>query len=348
MRAFVTGSTGLLGSNVVRALVAGGHTVRALARSASKARQVLGGLEGVEVVEGDMLEVKGFAAALDGCDVVIHTAAYFREYYAPGDHWPKLYAINVKATVELAEEAHRRGVKRFVDISSSGTVGTKPDGSPGDEHTPPAPVASANLYFKSKVESERELNEFSARTGLGVVYILPGWMFGPWDAGPTAAGQFVLDFLAGKMPALLDGGSALVDARDVARATVVAAEQGRAGERYVVGGEFVDLATLSQTLEQVSGVKGPRRTLPHGLALALAVVGQTWARLTGSATSLTVEGVQVMHAKLSVDSTKARRELGASFRPLEETLRDTVAWLREHKLQAAPAVGKKPQVATAP
>ncbi|NTX34364.1 SDR family oxidoreductase [Myxococcus sp. CA033] len=347
MRAFVTGSTGLLGNNVVRALVAGGHTVRALARSPSKARQVLGGLAGVEVVEGDMLDVKGFAAALEGCDVVIHTAAYFREYYAPGDHWPKLYAINVKATVELAEEAHRRGVKRFLDISSSGTVGTKPDGSAGDEQTPPAPVASSNLYFKSKVESERELNAFSARSGLEVVYILPGWMFGPGDAGPTGSGQFVLDFLAGKMPALLDGGSSLVDARDVAEATVVAAQKGRAGERYLVGGEFVDLVTLSQALERVTGVKGPRRTLPHGLAVVLGALGQTWARLTGGQTSLTVEGVRVMHAKLSVDSTKARRELGASFRPLDETLRDTVAWLREHTLKAAPVL-EKPQVATSP
>lgn len=347
MRAFVTGSTGLLGTNVVRALVAGGHTVRALARSPSKARKVLGGLTGVEVVEGDMQDVKGFAAALEGCDVVIHTAAYFREYYAAGDHWPKLYAINVKATVELAEAAHLRGVKRFVDISSSGTVGTKPDGSAGDEQTPPAPVASANLYFKSKVESERELNAFGARSGMEVVYVLPGWMFGPWDSGPTGAGQFVLDFLAGKMPALLDGGGSLVDARDVAQATVVAAEKGRAGERYLVGGEFVDLATLSQTLERVTGVKGPRRTLPHALAVALGAAGQTWARLTGGETSLTVEGVRTMHAKLRVDSTKARRELGASFRPLEETLRDTVAWLREHKLGAAP-VAKKPQVATSP
>ncbi|WP_163864029.1 SDR family oxidoreductase [Myxococcus eversor] len=347
MRAFVTGSTGLLGTNVVRALVAGGHTVRALARSPSKARKVLGGLTGVEVVEGDMQDVKGFAAALEGCDVVIHTAAYFREYYAAGDHWPKLYAINVKATVELAEAAHLRGVKRFVDISSSGTVGTKPDGSAGDEQTPPAPVASANLYFKSKVESERELNAFGARSGMEVVYVLPGWMFGPWDSGPTGAGQFVLDFLAGKMPALLDGGGSLVDARDVAQATVVAAEKGRAGERYLVGGEFVDLATLSQALERVTGVKGPRRTLPHALAVALGAAGQTWARLTGGETSLTVEGVRTMHAKLRVDSTKARRELGASFRPLEETLRDTVAWLREHKLGAAP-VATKPQVATSP
>ncbi|MFY1828850.1 SDR family oxidoreductase [Myxococcus fulvus] len=345
MRAFVTGSTGLLGNNVVRALVARGHTVRALARSSAKARQLLGGLSGVEVVEGDMLDVKGFAAALEGCDVVIHTAAYFREYYAAGDHWPKLYAINVTATVALAEEAHQRGVKRFVDISSSGTVGAKADGTPGDESTPPAALLAGNLYFKSKVESERELNAFSARTGMDVVYILPGWMFGPGDAGPTGAGQLILDLAAGKMPALLEGGSCLVDARDVAEATLVAAQKGRSGERYLVGGEFVDLRTLTRTIEAVSGIPAPRRVLPHALALTLGALAQTWARLTGGETALTVEGVRVMHAKLRVDSSKAKRELGVRFRPLEETLRDTVDWLREHKPQVVPAA-KSPRVAT--
>ncbi|MFP2926817.1 NAD-dependent epimerase/dehydratase family protein [Pyxidicoccus sp. 3LG] len=205
MHAFVTGSTGLLGNNLVRALVARGHRVKALARSPAKAREVLGGLAGVEVVRGDMEDVKGFEDALAGCDVVFHTAAYFREYYAPGDHWPRLHAINVKGTVELAEAAHRHGVKRFLDVSSSGTVGLKPDGSPGDEDTPPAPLAATNLYFKSKVESERELKAFGERTGLPVVFILPGWMFGPWDAGPTAAGQLVRDFLARKLPAVPDG-----------------------------------------------------------------------------------------------------------------------------------------------
>jgi len=347
MRAFVTGSTGLLGNNVVRALVAGGHTVRALARSRDKARQVLGGLTGVEVVEGDMEDVQGFAAALDGCDVVIHTAAYFREYYAAGDHWPKLHAINVKGTVALAEEAHRRGVKRFVDISSSGTVGLKPDGSPGDESTPPAPLVTGNLYFKSKVESERELNAFSARTGMSVVFILPGWMFGPWDTGPTGAGQFVLDFLGGKLPAMLDGGSSLVDARDVAAATVVAAQKGRSGERYLVGGEFAHLKDVARVLETLTGVRAPRRILPHAVAVALGALSQTWARLTGGPTSLTVEGVRVMHAKLRVDSGKARRELGVTFRPLEETLRDTVTWLRERR-EAPAAVPETPSVAVSP
>src|SRR3981081_3861935 len=95
MKTFVTGATGLLGSNLVRALRGEGHSVRALVRSREKAQRQLGDA-GAELVVGDLQNVPGFAAALRGVDVVFHTAAYFREYYGAGDHWPKLQAINVR------------------------------------------------------------------------------------------------------------------------------------------------------------------------------------------------------------------------------------------------------------
>ena len=94
MKTFVTGATGLLGNNLVRALRAEGHSVRALVRSKEKAQRQLEGT-GTELVVGDMENVPGFASALGGVDAVFHTAAYFREYYGAGDHWPKLEAINV-------------------------------------------------------------------------------------------------------------------------------------------------------------------------------------------------------------------------------------------------------------
>src|SRR2546425_12274530 len=86
--------------------------------------------------------------AMGGGDAVFHTAAYFREYYGAGHHWPKLEAINVRGTLALAEVARAQGVKRLIDTSSSGTIGLEPDGSPGNEETPPAPLANRNLYFK--------------------------------------------------------------------------------------------------------------------------------------------------------------------------------------------------------
>jgi dihydroflavonol-4-reductase len=153
MKVFVTGSTSLLGNNLVRALEAAGHSVVGLVRSEEKGRRLLSDTRAV-LVKGDMRDVPAFAPAFEGCEVVFHTAAYFREYYQPGDHEESLETINVPATLRLMQEADRRGVRRFVHVSAAGTIGTNPDGSPGDEETPPSTLPSTNLYLWSKLRGD--------------------------------------------------------------------------------------------------------------------------------------------------------------------------------------------------
>ena len=131
MKAFVTGSTGFLGSNLVIALLERGYEVKALARNRQKAQKVLGNLK-LEIVEGDLDNIAAFAPALQDCDVLFHTAAYFCEYYAPGNHWATLEKLNVTATIELLTAAEKHGVKRAVHTSSSGVIGMKPNHQPGD------------------------------------------------------------------------------------------------------------------------------------------------------------------------------------------------------------------------
>jgi dihydroflavonol-4-reductase len=339
MKAFVTGGTGLLGNNLVRALRAEGHAVAALVRSEPKARKLLGGT-GAKLVQGDMENVAAFADELTGCDVVFHTAAYFREYYSAGDHWPKLEAINVHGTLALAEAARVRGVQRVVSTNSSGTIGFGPDGSPGNEDTPPAPIARDNLYFRSKILGSDRLRELATRTGLEAVEILPGWMFGPWDAAPTASGRIVLDFLAGRLPPIPPGGLNAVDARDVAAGMIHAAEHGRPGGRYILAGGFVTMADVAHDLAEITGRPAPRAKVPYPVALAYAAVAQAWAGITGGETLVTTAGVRMMNASLQVTSAQAERELGWHPRPLGETLRDEVAWFREHGMTMDPATGR--------
>lgn len=252
MKAFVTGATGLLGNNLVRLLIEEKNEVKALVRSKEKAKKLFGDLP-VEYVVGDMENVAGFAAEMDGCDVLFHTAAYFREYYEKSrEHWQKLENINIKGSIKILEEAERRGAKKAIYVSSSGTIGLKADGSPGDETTPPSKFASENLYFKSKVLADRAVKEFSRRSKLPVVQILPGWMFGIGDAAPTSSGQIVMDILNGKLPGTFDGGTSTVDAKDVARAMIAAVKRGKAGEKYIVGGEFY-------TIEEIAHARRSRR-----------------------------------------------------------------------------------------
>ena len=340
MTAFVTGATGLLGSNLVAALVRDGHAVRALARSSDKADAQLGHLPGVETVVGDLDDVAAFAPALDGCSVVFHTAAYFREYYAGGvseaAHRQRLHRLNVRASVDLAEAAHAAGVGAFVNTSSSGTVGSGEGGAGGTEDDPPPLSARTNAYFASKLDGERALNAVAARTGLRVVHVLPGLMIGPGDAAPTTMGQFVLNALARKVPVALPGGSTFADPRDVADAMLAAASRGPSGERYAVAGRFHSVADVLAGIARVSGVAQPTRVAPLPVALAAAWAGERLAPVTGRPAPVTVSGVRAVAAAHRVDSSRAERVLGASFRPLDETLGDTVAWFRTHR-RAAPA-----------
>ncbi len=330
MKAFVTGATGLLGNNLVRLLIEQGYEVKALVRSQEKAEKVFGNLLQVEFVAGDMEAVENFASELEGCDVLFHTAAYFREYYQPGDHWTTLENINVKGTLKILEEAEKHGVKKAIYVSSSGIIGLKPNGEAGDENTPPHPEADNNLYFKSKVLADKAVADFCRSHRLEVVQILPGWMLGLGDIAPTASGQLILDYLNKKLPGSFDGGTATVDARDVAQAMISAVERGKNGEKYIVGGKFATLAQINETLEKVSGIPAPKLKIPNFLISAYAAIAELYGRLTGKAILTSRSGVATMQAKLDVSSAKAVRELGVKFRSLEETLRDEVEWYRQN------------------
>jgi dihydroflavonol-4-reductase len=328
MKAFVTGATGLLGNNLVRLLVEQGHEVKALVRSKEKAQMLLGNINNVECIVGDMENVAGFAGALAGCEVLFHTAAYFREYYQPGDHWPMLEKINVVGTIELLKAADTYGLSKAIHVSSSGVIGDDDTKAIGDEHSEATGTALENLYFRSKVETEKAIAKFLNTYRLPVVMILPGWMYGPGDAAPTSAGQLVQDFLNRKLPGVVNGGATVADARDVAAAMIMAADKGKRGERYIVGGTLRTLAEIMTTLQVVSGVPAPKLRIPAPLALTIAWVSQTIAGLTGGTTLLTVSGVKTILKPHPLSSAKAIRELSASFRPLEDTLRDTVNWYR--------------------
>jgi dihydroflavonol-4-reductase len=328
MHAFVTGATGFLGNNLIRLLLAQGHQVTGLVRSRSKAAALLGDLP-VNLVEGDLTNVAAFADALQGCDTLFHTAAFFREYFQPGDHWATLEQLNVHATIQLLEAAAKHGLQKVVHTSSSGVIGMRAGETWGDESDLPDAHALENLYFRSKVYAEREIARFLATNSLDVVMVLPGWMFGPGDAAPTSSGQIVQDFLQKKLPGIIPGGGAPVDVRDVAQGMLLAAQHGKRGERYIVGGDtWVPFSTLFSVLEQVSKVTAPTMPLPLPVVMTVAFIAETWGRITGQPVLMTRTGIRTLLHQRTTRSAKAIRELGITFRPLEETLRDEVAWYR--------------------
>lgn len=325
--AFVTGSTGLLGNNLVRLLVSRGVKVKALARSKEKAKIQFGSVP-VEIVEGDMNNIAGFAKHLQGVDVIFHTAAYFRDNYKGGKHWRQLYDTNVAGTFELLTQAYSAGVRRVVHTSSVAVL----TGAPGQliDETMLRNAKDADDYYLSKILTDRKIDSFLEKhPDMWACMVLPGWMVGPGDIGPTSSGQVILDFLHRKLPGIPPATFSVVDARDVAEAFWLAAAKGRRGERYLVAGRHMSMADLFQALERVSSVSSPKFKVPPLLLLAMGAATELWARVTGKPALISLATVRLMRRERNrthFTHEKSQRELGITFRPVEETLRDTIAW----------------------
>jgi nucleoside-diphosphate-sugar epimerase len=329
-RVFVTGATGLLGNNLVRALLARGTAVTALVRSTRKAESQFAGLDGVTVIQGDMTNVPAFAAALAGCEVLFHTAAYFRDSYGGGNHAVVLKAVNIDGTRALLDAAHAAGVRRVVHTSSIALL----DGPPGValDETCLRDRASADDYYRSKIDADAVVLGFlAAHPEMRISLVMPGWMHGPGDIGPTSAGQTTLDYLNGKIPGATPGTVSFVDARDVADAAIAVAEKGRSGERYLAAGRHMTVRELLAAYEQATGVPAPKGRIPAAALLVVAAVNEAKARLTGRPALLSLATVKLMLREADhthFNHAKSERELGLSFRPVKQTLADEVAWYR--------------------
>lgn len=157
-------------------------------------------------------------------------------------------------------------------------------------------------------------------------------MFAPKDSGPTAAGQLVLDFLAGKLPAVPPGGTTVVDARDVAIAISKLLTHPDPQSRYIVAGRLTTLRQLVDGLSRVSGKAAPRWNIPYWLAMVIAFMAESWSKLTGGKSVMTREGIKSVASLHSVSSARAQKDLKIEFRPLDDTLRDCVEWTKSRPL----------------
>jgi dihydroflavonol-4-reductase len=325
MKTLVTGGTGFVGANVVRALLQQGTEVRALVRPRSDTRN-LDSLD-VELVAGDLRDRGSLEAALDGCDTVYHVAAMYALWAANPQ---EIYDSNVTGTVNLLEAAGMAGVQKIVYTSSVATIGLPKDGTPGTEEVPLPVEDMVSHYKRSKYLAEQEVLKYAQR-GLPVVIVNPSFPVGSWDVKPTPSGQIIVNFLRGKIPAYVDTGLNVVDVEDVALGHLLAAEKGRLGERYILGHANLTLPQLFQLLEQVSGVKAPRLRIPYGCAYLSACVSELVARtITHKPPFVTLAGVKLSRKQMFFNASKAVRELGFPQTPAVEALSKAVRWFRSH------------------
>lgn len=323
MRTFVTGGTGFIGGAVVRRLLEAGHEVRVLVRSRSETRQ-LDGLP-VERVEGDLANAESLRRGIAGCDWVFHVAALYSYW---GHRWEDFYQANVEGTRRVLEIARDEGTDRIVYTSSIAVLGFTKDGSTGTEDTPSALADMIGNYKRSKFLAEVVAHDF-ARQGLPVVIVNPSAPVGVGDHKPTPTGKMIVDFLNGRMPAYVDTGLTVVDVEDVAAGHLLAAERGRVGERYILGGENLTLKQVLDLLAEVSDRPRVRFRIPHAVALVWAYVDVALTRLIPNhIPTATPETVRLSRSYEYFDSGKAVRELGLPQTPAREALRKAVEWYR--------------------
>ncbi len=325
MRAFVTGGTGFVGSNLVAALLDRGIEVRVLRRSTSP-MAALDGLD-CQTRVGDVLDgVDALAEAMADCDWVFHTAAV-------SDYWrhrtqTRLYRTNVEGTRDMAAAALRAGVKRFVYTSSIAALGVPERGHQLVE-TDEFNIRPRRFpYGHSKHLAEAELRDAVA-AGLPAVIVNPSVVIGPRDVNRIASAMIV-EAQQGRLRIAAPGGTNFVSVDDVVAGHLAAAERGRIGERYILGGENLPFREVFTIACELVGRRGPSIVLPRW-TIPVAAAGVSVARaVVGPRLPIDARQMRLSSAEIYADATKSREELGVPFTAFRAALRAGYEWYRDN------------------
>jgi dihydroflavonol-4-reductase len=316
----ITGATGFIGSHLAELASQSRGPVRVTYRDEARLER-LGGAD-VEPIRADVLDRAALRRAFRGCETVFHAAGYVASRPAE-----RVWEVNALSPRIVVEAAAAESVRRVVVTSSVAGIGPAPRDRPGTEDDAYRGGGLGLAYPDAKHEGESEALAAGARLGVEVVIVNPSYVFGPavdrTHPGETS-NRLIGNYLLGRLPAVVDSETNAVDVRDVAKGHLLAAERGAPGERYVLGGHDLRWVELIERVARLSGVRHPLVVLPRE-AGELA----RRAEELGIASPVAGEGVLLMAQNWRYSSSKARRELGYRSRPLDRTLRDTIAWYQE-------------------
>jgi dihydroflavonol-4-reductase len=316
MKIFLTGGSGFIGSAVVRQLLARGNSVRCLVRPASR----LSRIDGLpfERVIGDVRNPETLVEAMRGCEAAIHLACL--------SSWQQINsedmdAVAVKGTRNVIEAALRNGCRRVVYVSSILAIGASRAPRVMREDSEGEVSLEPLRYSMAKRRAEEHCRD-AVRRGLDVVIVNPGEVYGPRDDAMVTAGN-LLDFATSWPVLVCRGGTAVAHVDDVANGILAALDRGRAGERYILASENLSVRSLAGLTLKILGRRRPVLNFPTWMVKSLAWLGTRFHM------PLPFEPAVVPYATLYwfMDGTKARNELGITFRSARETLASTLSWL---------------------
>lgn len=325
MHVFVTGASGFIGAQLVRALASRGDKVHVLCRVTADVSELPS--DGVEIFQGDILDKESIAQAMMGCEQVFHVAGYARNWAKD----PAIFdRINVEGTKNILETALRCGSKKAVVTSTSVTFGP----SAGKETTESAQrqVPCFTEYEASKLRAE-QATELFVRRGLEVVTVNPTRVFGPgaMTEGNSLTKMIEL-YLRGKWRIILGDGTGIGNyayVEDIVSGHLLAMSNGKSGERYVLGGENLSYNAFFDIVSDVSKKSYRMIHMPSSLALGYSYLEQSRAAWFNSYPQITPSWVKTFLADWAFSSEKARLDLGYQVTPIRTALSNTVGWLKK-------------------
>jgi len=319
----VTGATGHVGNVLTRELLALGKTVRVLVLPGEDIHPIEG--LNVEIVRGDITNLRDVESAFKGADTVFHLAGIVT--IMPG-MMKTLEKVNVGGVRNVAAACRAAGVRRLVYTSSVHAITEPPHGTVIDESQPFDPDRVLGDYARSKARATLLLLDEVSRGGMDAVICCPTGIIGPHDYGISNVGQLILDFASGHLKSYVSGAYDFVDVRDVTHGLILAAEKGKSGRHYILTGNQVQVPDLMQELARTIGHPAPTYRIPAFIARIAGVLATLYYQLLRRQPVFTAYSIDVLRSNSQVSSARACQELGFSNRPWRDSIRDQVEWFR--------------------
>lgn len=328
MAIFVTGGTGFLGKHVINALNSSCEDIHLFIRKTSNITETEN--KRVKIFYGDVTDIGTIREAIKGCKTVFHMASLVKAWVR---NPAAFYQINVEGLKHVMDCALEAGVTKFVYTSSFMAIGPS-CGKANTEETIHDPDHLHNQYERTKYLADQLISGYLNK-GLPVITVYPGVIYGPGEITEgNLVVRIIIDYLEGKIPGILGDGSKVwnyVFVTDAVKGHLLAMEKGKAGQKYILGGENASMEQFFRLLEELTGVKRPGSYIPFSIAKLTAWCEVLLASLTGGSPKHIPSTIEIYKHDWAYSSKKAESELGYTHIPLKEGLERTLAWLYKNK-----------------
>ena len=320
MDIFLTGGTGFIGGYLVEQLVKDGHTLTCLVRPTSNIKKLVE--RGAEMVEGTVTDKESMRNAMKDVDMVAHFAAIFEISYKDKK---KMFDVNVNGTQNVFDLVKELEIPKAIYCSTEealGHHGDKPINENTEHHG-----AFLTYYEETKYLAHKLVQQWCA-DGLDIITVLPAGVIGPGD--PKFTGQFIKNYIKKELPAIPvpDTKYTFVHVKDAVQGIKLAVEKGRPKESYMFGAYVKSMMEVFDTLERLTGIPKPKRTVGKTMLKLYATFQEMKALFTGKQPFIDRTVARfISEGGFILDSTKAKNELGWKPMPFEEAMEDTVNYL---------------------